>query len=309
MRTLRFLVFSTAAFSVATAQPDTIATAARVDNPRTVVVGERSVVDIYVSQFQDTLIVLPTSEKVRQTFVGDSANWVLTTGKSEESTRYISVKVKDPIVKQTTVNVLSDHDKSYTFRLIMSGDHCDSKVFIDPDSQLSQELARPAVFVPAAEVDRAKKEAADAKTAAGQAIEQEQTKAQIGRSEFVQRQRIASSEYEMVEVIDRLKKSLDRLLIRQIEHMSSRSVAHDLDRFLHTFRIAGSDHDISSHSSGALCDRQANSRRTSENNDPFVLEITCTVAFCVVLFHFAPSNLQTPVRSTRDGADVHTIHA
>ena len=137
---------------------------AKVDNPRTVVVGEKSVVDIYLSQFQDTLIVLPAAEKVRQTFVGDSANWVLTTGKSDEPTRYISVKVKDPIVKQTTVNVLSDHDKSYTFRLILSADHCDSKIFIDPDSQLSQELAKPPVFVAAAELERVKKEAADAKS-------------------------------------------------------------------------------------------------------------------------------------------------
>jgi len=151
---------------------------AKVDNPRTVVVGERSVVDIYVSQFQDTLIVLPASEKVRQTFVGDSANWVLTTGKSDEPTRYISIKVKDPIVKQTTVNVLSDHDKSYTFRLILSADHCDSKVFIDPDSQLSQDLARPPVFVPAAEVETAKREAAAAKTDAAQTVQREQSKAQ-----------------------------------------------------------------------------------------------------------------------------------
>src|SRR4051794_10486776 len=180
-RTLLFL--AAAAVSAAAAAAQT-ATAVKVDNPRTVVVGERSVVDVYVSQFQDTLIVLPASEKVRQTFVGDSLNWMLTTGKSDEPTRYISVKVKDPIVKQTTVNVLSDHDKSYTFRLIMSGDHCDSKVFIDPDSQLSQELAKPAVFVPAAEVDRAKKEAADAKTAAGRAIEQEQTKARSESESF-----------------------------------------------------------------------------------------------------------------------------
>lgn len=150
---------------------------AKVDNPRTVVVGERSVVDIYLSQFQDTLIVLPASEKVRQTFVGDSANWVLTTGKSDEPTRYISIKVKDPIVKQTTVNVLSDHDKSYTFRLSLSADHCDSKVFIDPDSQLSDDLAKPPVFVPAAEVATAKKEAA-AKTEAVQTVQREQAKAQ-----------------------------------------------------------------------------------------------------------------------------------
>ncbi len=184
MRTLRCLTFTAAAFSVAIAQADTAATAARVDNPRTVVVGERSVVDIYVSQFQDTLIVLPPSEKVRQTFVGDSANWILTTGKSEEPTRYISVKVKEPIVKQTTVNVLSDHDKSYTFRLIMSGDHCDSKIFIDADSQLSQELAKPPVFVPAAEVDRAKKEAVDTKAAAEQVIKQEKAKAQTESESF-----------------------------------------------------------------------------------------------------------------------------
>ncbi len=156
----------------------------KVDNPRSVVVGERSVVDVYLSQFQDTLIVLPPSEKVRQIFVGDTANWVLTTGKSEEPTRYISVKVKDPIVKQTTVNVLSDHDKSYTFRLILSEDHCDSKVFIDPDSQLSQDLARPPVFVPAAEVETAKKEAAAARADAAQAVHHEQAKAQSEIEEF-----------------------------------------------------------------------------------------------------------------------------
>jgi type IV secretion system protein VirB9 len=157
---------------------------AKVDNPRTVVVGERSVVDIYVSQFQDTLIVLPPSEKVRQTFVGDSANWVLTTGKSDQPTRYISIKVKDPIVKQTTVNLLSDHDKSYTFRLILSADHCDSKIFIDPDSQLAQDLAKPPVFVAASEFDGARKEAANAKSEAAQAVQHEQAKAQTEIESF-----------------------------------------------------------------------------------------------------------------------------
>ena len=157
---------------------------AKVDNPRTVVVGERSVVDVYVSQFQDTLIVLPPSEKVRQTFVGDSVNWMLTTGKSEEPTRYISIKVKDPLVKQTTVNVLSDHDKSYTFRLIMSDEHCDSKVFVDPDSQLSQELSKPPVFVSAAELEKARKEAADARAEATQTIQREQLKATSATEAF-----------------------------------------------------------------------------------------------------------------------------
>lgn len=182
MQTSKLLVLAAAVLSAAMVRADT--TPARVDNPRTVIVGERSVIDIYVSQFQDTLIVLPPSEKVRQTFVGDSANWVLTTGKSEEPTRYISVKVKEPIVKQTTVNVLSDHDKSYTFRLIMSPDHCDSKVFIDADSQLSQELASPPVFVPAAAVDRANKDAAEAKAAADRAIKQEEAKVRSESESF-----------------------------------------------------------------------------------------------------------------------------
>jgi len=182
MRIRKFFL-AAVAVPMAMVRADT-ALPAQVDNPRSVVVGERSVVDVYVSQFQDTLIVLPPAEKVRQTFVGDSANWVLTTGKSEEPTRYISVKVKEPIVKQTTVNVLSDHDKSYTFRLIMSADHCDSKVFIDPDSQLSQELAKPPVFVPASEVNRAKKDAADAKAAADRAIQQEEAQARSESESF-----------------------------------------------------------------------------------------------------------------------------
>jgi hypothetical protein len=143
MHISRIFLFVAAAAISGAATPIQTATAVKVDNPRTVVVGERSVIDVYVSQFQDTLVVLPPSEKVRQTFVGDSLNWMLTTGKSDEPTRYISIKVKEPLVKQTTVNVLSDHDKSYTFRLIMSDEHCDSKVFVDPDSQLSQDLEKP----------------------------------------------------------------------------------------------------------------------------------------------------------------------
>jgi len=176
MNTPRQLLFlAVAAVSAATAPAQT-ATAVKVDNPRTVVVGERSVVDVYVSQFQDTLIVLPAREKVRQTFVGDSLNWMLTTGKSDEPTRYISIKVKEPLVKQTTVNVLSDHDKSYTFRLIMSDEHCDSKVFVDPDSQLSKDLEKAPVFVTAAEMEKAKKEAADARVEAAQTVQREQAK-------------------------------------------------------------------------------------------------------------------------------------
>jgi type IV secretory pathway VirB9-like protein len=182
MRTLnRFFLLFTISFAVAHGA-DTAP--ARVDNPRTVVVGERSVVDVYVSQFQDTLLVLPPAEKVRQTFIGDSANWVLNTGKTDEPNRYISIKVKEPIVKQTTVNVLSDHDKSYTFRLILSEDHCDSKVFVDPDSQLSQELAKPPAFVSAIELEQVRKEAAEAKAESVQMRQREAAKASADTESF-----------------------------------------------------------------------------------------------------------------------------
>jgi type IV secretion system protein VirB9 len=58
----------------------------------------------------------------------------------------------------------------------MSDEHCDSKVFVDPDSQLAQELSKPPVFVSAAEVDKARKEAAEAKAEATQTLQREQAK-------------------------------------------------------------------------------------------------------------------------------------
>ncbi len=36
--------------------------------------------------------------------------------------------------------MISDHDSSYTFRLVLVADHCDSKVFIDADSQLAKRI-------------------------------------------------------------------------------------------------------------------------------------------------------------------------
>jgi type IV secretion system protein VirB9 len=136
----------------------------RIDDPRTVTVGERSVVPIYLAQFQETMLVLPAQEKVVRVFVSDTSNWIAETGKSQEQlSRYISLKVKDPLSKATTLNVVSDHDKPYTFKLMLTDDHCDSKVFIDPDSQLAQEISKEPAFVAASELQRYKDAAADAK--------------------------------------------------------------------------------------------------------------------------------------------------
>lgn len=146
-----------------------------VDAPRTVVVGERSVVDVFIAIGYETLLVLPAQEKIRQSFGGDSDNWQVTTGKA--AGRFISVKMKTPEAQQTTVNVISDHDKSYTFRLIRSETHCDSKVFIDPDSQLEQQLLQPPAFVPAADAERAKAEADKARAAADEELKTARLKA------------------------------------------------------------------------------------------------------------------------------------
>lgn len=148
-----------------------------VDAPRTVVVGERSVVDVFVATGYETLLVLPEQEKIRQSFGGDSDNWQVTSGKAPG--RFISIKMKSLDAQQTTVNVISDHDKSYTFRLVRSAEHCDSKVFVDPDSQLAKELSQPPAFVPAADAERVKAEAEKARAAAAEEIKITKQKADL----------------------------------------------------------------------------------------------------------------------------------
>jgi type IV secretory pathway VirB9-like protein len=119
---------------------------------RTVTVGERSVIDIDVAPLQNTLIVLPLNERVRNIFNGDAADWAVEQPPGAAS-RYLSIKVKtdDPVT--TTISVISDHEKSYTFRLVRNAVQGDSKVFVDPDSQLAADIAKPADWVPRAEAD------------------------------------------------------------------------------------------------------------------------------------------------------------
>ena len=62
--------------------------------------------------------------------------------------------------------------------------HFDSKVFINPGDQAAKDrLAQLPVFVPAAELDKAKQETAAAKTAQAAELKDEQTKAEQYRSE------------------------------------------------------------------------------------------------------------------------------
>jgi type IV secretory pathway VirB9-like protein len=139
-----------------------------VDPPRSVVVGERSVVTVFLAGLQDTMLVLPKEEKVRAVFAGDTEQWKIQTTK--EPSRYISLSLKAPGAKQTTLNLVSDHDKPYSFVLVESNSHCDSKVFIDPDSQLEGELQKPPAFLPAADAERWKKEAEQARSEVAAAV-------------------------------------------------------------------------------------------------------------------------------------------
>jgi hypothetical protein len=78
--------------------------APRIDGPRSVTVGERSVVAINICQLQVTTLVLPQGELTRNTQVADTKNWLLQTTESKQASRYLSIKVDKPLTKETTLN-------------------------------------------------------------------------------------------------------------------------------------------------------------------------------------------------------------
>jgi type IV secretion system protein VirB9 len=116
---------------------------------------------------QSTLILLPAEEKIATVFGGDTVDWVFDGG--HVASRFISVKPK--LANTTTdIHIVSDHGNEYTLQLQeISGDtdpHFDSKVFIVPgDKSAKDRLLDLPVFVPAAELDKAKQEAIAAKDA------------------------------------------------------------------------------------------------------------------------------------------------
>jgi type IV secretion system protein VirB9 len=155
--------------------------------PRTVVVSESDKPpEIRAGLLQSTLIVLPAEERVANVFAGDTVNWVFDGG--HVASRFISVKPKTANAA-TDIHIVSDHGNEYTFALReVSNDsdaHFDSKVFINPGDQAAKDrLAQLPVFVPAAELDKAKQEAAAAKAAQAAELKAEQSKAEQYRSEY-----------------------------------------------------------------------------------------------------------------------------
>ena len=155
--------------------------------PRTImVIDSETPPVIRAGLLQSTLILLPAEEKVATVFGGDTSSWVFDGG--HVASRFISIKPKIA-GSSTDVHIVSDHGNEYTLQLReVSSDadtHFDSKVFVTPGDQVGKDkLAAMPVFVPAADLDRAKREAVEA--AAREATERKaaDTKAEAYRSQY-----------------------------------------------------------------------------------------------------------------------------
>jgi type IV secretory pathway VirB9-like protein len=155
--------------------------------PRTVIVSEADTPPVIrAGLLQSTLIVLPAEEKVANVFAGDTVDWVFDGG--HVASRFISVKPK--IANGSTdIHIVSDHGNEYTLQLHeVSSDqdrHFDSKVFINPGGKAAKDrLTQLPVFVPAAELDKARQEAVAAKAAQAVELKAEETKAEQYRSRY-----------------------------------------------------------------------------------------------------------------------------
>lgn len=155
--------------------------------PRAVAVSESQTPPVIrAGLLQSTLIVLPAEEKVANVFAGDTVDWVFDGG--HVASRFISVKPKSAN-SSTDIHIVSDHGNEYTLELReVSGDddaHYDSKVLIEPsDKAAKDKLTQLPVFVPAADLDKAKQEAAVAQAAQTATLKAEQTKEETYRSKY-----------------------------------------------------------------------------------------------------------------------------
>jgi type IV secretory pathway VirB9-like protein len=155
--------------------------------PRTVTVSAAATPPVIrAGLLQSTLVALPSEEKVATVFGGDTVNWVFDGG--HVASRFLSIKPK--VANATTdIHIISDHGNEYTLQLHeVSSDqdpHFDANVYIEPgDKAAKDRLAELPVFVPASELDKLKKEAADAEAAEAGERKAEQAKADQYRSQY-----------------------------------------------------------------------------------------------------------------------------
>lgn len=153
--------------------------------PRTVVVSEAQTPPVIrAGLLQSTLIVLPAEEKVANVFAGDTVDWVFDGG--HVASRFISVKPRTA-GSTTDIHIVSDHGNEYTLQLreISSDDDAryDSKILIEPgDKPAKDKLVELPVFVPVAELNKVKQEAAAAQAAQAETLKTEQSKEESYRS-------------------------------------------------------------------------------------------------------------------------------
>lgn len=175
--------------AVASTPPKALAPAHPLEpsTPRTITVSESvTPPNIRAGLLQLTLIVLPAEEKIANVFAGDTVDWVFDAG--HVASRFISVKPK-LAGSSTDIHIISDHGNEYTLQLHeVSADEdarFDSKVFINAgDKAAQQRLTDLPVFVPAADLDKAKQEAAAAKAVQAAELKAEETKAEQYRSQY-----------------------------------------------------------------------------------------------------------------------------
>ena len=185
------LVFVTFGLTLVTASANAVTTLEphhlQPNAPRSVTVTEAETPPVIrAGLLQSTLILLPAEEKIATVFGGDTVDWVFDGG--HVASRFISVKPK--LANTTTdIHIVSDHGNEYTLQLQeISNDadaHFDSKVFIVPgDKAAKDRLTDLPVFVPAAELDKAKQEAIAAKAAQTAELKAEAAKAETYRSQY-----------------------------------------------------------------------------------------------------------------------------
>ena len=176
---------TTAAFASGPGAPET--KHLQPNAPRTITVSEADTPPVVrAGLLQSTLILLPAEEKVANVFAGDTVDWVFDGG--HVASRFISIKPK--VANSTTdVHIVSDHGNEYTLQLQEASSeddpHFDSKILIAPgDKAAKDRLAELPIFVPVAELDKVKQEAAAAQAAQTATLKAEKTQEEAYRSQY-----------------------------------------------------------------------------------------------------------------------------
>ncbi len=138
---------------------------------RTVPATQKDIIAVSTSLLRDTLVAVPDGEKVMSVYCGDcgqDGDFVISSSKT--ASRFLDIKPAKTGAT-TSINVVTDHNHTYTLRVTeVSGVGTpDLKVFLSAgDAGLQADIDRGPLFVPVAELEHYKQEAAAAKEQAAQ---------------------------------------------------------------------------------------------------------------------------------------------